>query len=62
MAKKVRRQINPRSVSVGDRVKVKSSARLDKVKSISIVLHLENGIDDVYRDEETITIIEEEAP
>lgn len=48
---------DPRVVRPGDFVVPKGGGRAEFVKSVSVILHLDNGVDEVYRDTEQIQAI-----
>lgn len=55
--------VNPRLVLPGHLVQPKSSEAPELVRSVSVVLHLANGFDEVYETDETVKVLPpEELP
>lgn len=54
---------SPRLVRAGDRVQMKGSQATEVVRDVSLVLHLANGVDEVYKvDEPVLWLPPEEVP
>lgn len=52
------RAAEPRSVRVGDSVWSKQFKTDAEVTRVSVVLHLDNGADEVYNSEDTVEVIQ----
>lgn len=55
------RSINPRLIKRGDLIKTETGL-VEVVRNVSIILHLANGADFVYRDENPVEVLDNPAP
>lgn len=52
-------KVPPRSLKLGQQVWSKDFKRVEEVKNISVVVHLDNGHDEVYREGESVELVRE---
>lgn len=50
-------KLSPTQVKTGDAIKAKSNGRSDTVRAVSVILHLENGQDEVYPIDEKVEVL-----
>ena len=56
------RKIPVKNIAPGDTVRMKGNGPDSDVKAISLVLHLENGMDEVYEAEDEVSVVDAPVP
>lgn len=62
MARPAITEIHPQTVLQGQTIRSKETKTDEVVRSVSVVVHLANGTDEVYNDDETVKLVAQPTP